>query len=257
MPTAFLRCWERLIVNCFKVSRLKLLGQMDSKQRFSNRVNDYVLYRPHYPAILVSHLEQVGCLKPDSHVVDIGSGTGLLARIFLEQGYAVTGIEPNTPMREAGEIYLRNFGSFACLNGSAESTGIADSSVDLVVAGQAFHWFEPKRTRAECLRIGRADAHAAMIWNERHLCSDFMSDYEALLLRYAPDYRQIQASHVDEQALSIFFGGGVMSKFLTPNHQSLDLEGIKGRLASSSYAPLPGMPGHDDLFFGIEQLFER
>src|SRR5271154_6620457 len=121
----------------------------DSKERFSNRVEDYVRYRPGYPAALVDLLrDECGLRAEESCVIaDIGSGTGLLAELFLKQGNRVLGVEPNQEMREAGEEFLRSYVNFTSVAGAAEVTTLPDASVNFVTAGQAFHWFEPKAAR--------------------------------------------------------------------------------------------------------------
>src|SRR5262245_49376869 len=114
----------------------------DSKQRFSNRVEDYVRCRPGYPAAVLDVLCEECGLRPESVVADIGSGTGLLAQMFLENGNLVYGVEPNAAMREAGEQWLERYPHFCSVAGSAEATTLPDAGVDFVVVGQAFHWFD-------------------------------------------------------------------------------------------------------------------
>ncbi len=127
----------------------------DSKERFSNRVENYVKYRPGYPAALLDLLRDECGLRADESCViaDVGSGTGFLAEMFLKQGNRVFGVEPNADMRKAGEEYLQGFRNFVSVAGSAEATTLADGSVNFVTAGQAFHWFEPAATRRELSRV--------------------------------------------------------------------------------------------------------
>ena len=122
----------------------------NTTQRFSARVAEYVKYRPGYPAEVASLLEREAKLTTESMIADIGSGTGLSSRLFLERGYVVTGVEPNRQMRVAGAALLTEFPRFTSIDGRAEATGLPDASVDLVIAGQAFHWFDTATTRVEC-----------------------------------------------------------------------------------------------------------
>src|ERR1700690_3813891 len=94
----------------------------DSKQRFSNRVDDYVRYRPGYPPQILEVLRHDCALTPQSAIADIGSGTGLLAQVFLANGNLVHGIEPNADMRQAGENFLREYPKFRSVTGTAEET---------------------------------------------------------------------------------------------------------------------------------------
>ncbi len=230
---------------------------MDSTTRFSTRANDYVRFRPGYPAEVVTWVADRSGIEPGTRVVDLGSGTGLLSRTFLEAGFEVTGVEPNEAMRRAGQAFLAGYPRATFADGTAEATGLDHDCCDLVVSGQAFHWFDPLACRHECLRIARSPAPAAMIWNERCLGTAFMDEYEALLLSRAPTYREITASHVDETALTTFYGGRRFERAEFPNAQRLDFEALRGRVMSSSYAPLPGVPGHDELMDGLYQLFRR
>src|ERR1700743_1996529 len=160
---------------------------MNSKERFSNRVMDYVKYRPDYPAGILSALQ----VSPDWMVADIGSGTGISTELFLRAGCPVHAVEPNEAMRAQAEELLSHYPGFVSVNGTAEATGLAAGSFDLIVAGQAFHWFDPARTREEMVRIGRPGAVAALIWNERLMELPFEKEYEDLILQYAVDYRTI------------------------------------------------------------------
>src|ERR1700675_1047450 len=125
----------------------------DAKQRFSNRVVDYVRYRPGYPAALLDLLRAECGFSSNHLVADVGSGTALLTKLFLENGNRVFGVEPNQEMRQAGEEFLKSFPKFTSVAGSAEATTIGDASVDFVTAGQAFHWFDPRAARREFIRI--------------------------------------------------------------------------------------------------------
>src|SRR5208283_1237876 len=98
----------------------------DPKARFSNRVDDYVKYRPHYSKDVVQALQSACELCPDHIIADVGCGTGLLAKIFLENGNRVVGVEPNREMRIAGENYLATYPNFSMVDGSAEATGLPD-----------------------------------------------------------------------------------------------------------------------------------
>src|SRR5205809_5538182 len=125
----------------------------DAKQRFSNRVADYVRYRPGYPPAVLDHLRAECGLRPGHVIADIGSGTGLLSELFLKNGNRVYGVEPNAEMRQAGEEYLASYDGFCSVEGSAESTTLGDSTIAFVTAGQAFHWFEPSAVRSELALI--------------------------------------------------------------------------------------------------------
>ncbi len=233
----------------------------DPTRRFSNRVDNYIRYRPSYPAAVLVPLRQRG-LTDQWTIADVGSGPGNLTRLFLDNGNRVYGVEPNDEMRQAGERLLRGYPGFTSVEGTAEATTLADDSVDLVVAGQAFHWFDHRRARSEFERILRPPRRVALVWNERQLASTpFLAAYERLLQEYGTDYEQVRhraaADAADTAALREFFAphGYEMAAFT--NRQVFDFEGLHGRLLSSSYAPVAGQPGHDAMLQALRSLFEE
>src|SRR6266852_3856132 len=180
----------------------------DAKQRFSNRVADYVRYRPGYPTEVITLLRSECALRPGHVIADIGSGTGFLSELFLKNGNRVYGVEPNEAMRQAGEEYLASFDSFVSLNGSAEATTLEDASVDFVTAGQAFHWFEPEKTRAEFRRILRPPGWFVAVWNFREKETPFAKAYEDILVKYGTDYERLRESYPEAHDMQGFFLGG-------------------------------------------------
>jgi SAM-dependent methyltransferase len=226
-----------------------------STERFSDRVADYVRYRPRYPAAVVDVLRDALGLAPDWVIADVGSGTGFSAQPFLARGHTVYGIEPNGPMRAAAEEVFADHARFRSVAGTAESTTLPDASVDLAVAGQAFHWFEPAASRRELMRILRGEAPTALLWNTRRTDgAPFLCAYEDLLLKYGTDYAAVRHDRLDPDRLARFFGGPYDRRVLH-NEQVLDLEALSGRLRSSSYVPAPGRPGHDDMMRELRAIF--
>jgi SAM-dependent methyltransferase len=226
-------------------------------ERFSDRVADYVRYRPRYPAAVVDVLRDAVGLAPDWVIADVGSGTGFSAEPFLARGHTVYGIEPNRPMRAAAEELLAEHARFRSVAGSAEATTLPDASVDLAIAGQAFHWFEPAASRCELIRILRGEAPTALLWNTRRTdATPFLRAYEDLLLRYGTDYAAVRHDQLDPALLAHFFGGPYDRRVLH-NEQVLGLEALSGRLRSSSYVPAPGRPGHDDMLRELHAIFSE
>ncbi|HET7092439.1 MAG TPA: class I SAM-dependent methyltransferase [Thermomicrobiales bacterium] len=229
----------------------------DSTRRFSNRVDDYVRYRPSYPPAIVDLLAAECGLTPEWAIADIGSGPGNLTRLFLDHGNAVVGVEPNREMRQAGERLLAGYSRFTSVDGTAEATGLPPASVDLVAAGQAFHWFDAAPARREFVRILRPPRWVALIWNERRVRSTpFLTAYEDLLLRFGTDYSAVR--HQDtasDDKIAAFFGPAGFRLFTFANRQLFDLAALQGRVRSSSYAPLPGEPGFAELAAGLERIF--
>jgi len=227
----------------------------DSTKRFSDRVENYVRYRPSYPPEVVDLLEREAGLSSDSVVADIGSGTGISAEMLLKAGFSVIGVEPNGPMREAAERLLADYTNFKSVEGTAQETTLPDQSVDLVLAAQAFHWFAGEETRAEFSRILKPGGKVALLWNVRLVdTTPFLRDYEALLLRYGTDYNTVRHETIDSKILGGFFRRMYdLHKF--PNVQTFDYEGLEGRLLSSSYAPAPGHPNHASMIAELKRIF--
>jgi SAM-dependent methyltransferase len=230
---------------------------LDSTRRFSDRVGDYLRHRPRYPRALIPLLKREIGLVPRWLVADVGSGTGFSAEPFLENGNRVIGVEPNAEMRVAGERLLAHWPGFTSRDGRAEATGLDDQSIDLIVAGQAFHWFDPLPTRAEFLRILRPGGWIAVVWNRRQTdTTEFLRAYETLLLRYGTDYQDIRHDRLGPESIAQFFGKPI-EKHVLPFEQILDFEGLKGRLLSSSYTPAAEDPRRQPMLRELGVIFQQ
>jgi len=232
-------------------------GPSDPTSRFSDRVQDYVRWRPGYPPAVVQALRDDLGLQPSHVVADIGSGTGILSRLLVENGNEVYGVEPNREMAAVAEADLGTTGRFHDVDGRAEATSLPDRSVDLVTAGQAFHWFKVPESRAEFRRILRPGGGVALVWNLRKLDSTpFLRDYEAFLHRWSNDYQEVSAQYAREESLRGLFGetGWIERRFDSAQH--FGLEGLRGRLLSSSYTPKVGDPRREAMLAALPAVFE-
>ncbi|ASD62686.1 class I SAM-dependent methyltransferase [Bdellovibrio bacteriovorus] len=231
---------------------------MDFKptQRFSDRVDNYVKFRPSYPSELLKFFtDQLG-LTAASVVVDVGSGTGISTEIFLKNGNIVYGVEPNAKMRAAAEKNLVGYPDFHSVNGSSENTGLPANSVDFVIAAQAFHWFEPVATQKEFKRILKSPGTAALIWNDRRMTgTGFNVDYEALIAKYGSDYKQVRHNNIDHSQIESFLGA--YNEHVIFNYQDLDFDGLLGRLLSSSYMPQADSEVYPAMKVELQALFDK
>lgn len=228
----------------------------NSTTRFSDRVDNYIKYRPSYPPEIVATLKEKCGMTANSIVADVGSGTGILTDLLLENGSRVFGIEPNREMREAAETILANRPGFTSIAGTAEDTGLPANSIDLVVAGQAFHWFDQEKAKVEFRRILRPDGWVALIWNGRNIdTSPFLKQYEELLLKHSTDYYRVNHMNIGLDILQEFFAPGTLRQETYANFQHFDLAGLKGRCLSSSYAPNIGQPGHESMIAELDEIF--
>ena len=226
-------------------------------ERFSGRADYYARYRPGYPSALIGLLQKECALASSSVIADAGSGTGILSELFLKNGNPVLGIEPNEEMRRAGERWLRGYPRFKSIDAMAESTSLPDHSVDFVVAGQAFHWFDPKRARAEFSRILKPGGWVVLLWNlRRAVSSPFTEAMEQLLFTYAPEYEAVKnrVRMSSSDVLRSFFSMGYREKKF-PNNQTLDFESLKGWMLSTSYSPQEGHPAFDAMIKELHRAF--
>lgn len=227
----------------------------DPVVRFSGRVEEYARHRPRYPRSLLMLLREEMGLLPEWLVADIGTGTGISAELFLENGNAVVGVEPNAEMRSAAKRLRERWPEYRVVEGRAESTGLARSSVDLVVAGQSFHWFDVDAARAEFARILRAPRRVALLWHTRRMdASPFMRAYEELVLRHSTDYGQVRHDQLSAERFERFYDGPYERRVLRNTH-SLGPDALRGLLLSSSYMPGPGHPRHEAMLSDIDPLF--
>lgn len=223
--------------------------------RFSDRVENYVRYRPGYPPEVLELLRRECGLQPHHIVADIASGTGVFTRLLLKNGNSVFAVEPNTEMREMGAHQLESYSRLVSIAGTAEETTLRASSVDFVTAAQAAHWFDRPRARAEFARILQPEGWCVLIWNERRITNTpFLRDYEQLLLTYGTDYKEVRHERTTA-VIHEFFAPAPHREQVFELRQRFDYKGLAGRLLSSSYAPLEEHPNHAPMMQELQRIF--
>ena len=230
--------------------------------RFSDRVDNYVKYRPHYPAEVIDFLKHEGVIFENATIADIGSGTGISAELFLKNGIKVFGVEPNESMRHAAETILKNYTDkklFISVNGKAEATTLENNSVDVIVCAQAFHWFNNDVFKKECKRILKPNGFVVLMWNDRRTdTTDFLNVYEDFLQMFGTDYKEINHKNTQEKSqFDNFFGGAHYKEKSFYNFQDVDFEGLKGRVLSSSYMPNEGHKDFDYMIYCLRKIYNR
>jgi len=213
----------------------------DSVNRFLNRAENYAKYRPHYPKEIISYLQEEINLTSENVIADIGSGTGISAELFLENGNTIYGVEPNNEMRECGENYLNKHKNFISINGSAEETHLENDSIDVIVCGQAFHWFDLVKAKIEFKRILRENGYAVLIWNIRRKTeTPFLVSYEELQKKFGINYPVVSDKWIeenDDNSFVDFYSPNGFTIKTFENYEFFDFDGLKGRLFSFSYIP--------------------
>ncbi len=227
-----------------------------STARFSDRVENYVRYRPGYPPEVLDLLRSECGLRPSHIVADVASGTGVFTRLLLQNGNPVFAVEPNAEMREVGMQQLESYNGFVSVAGTAEETTLRSCSVDFVTAAQAAHWFDLPRARAEFVRILKPEGWCVLIWNERRTASTpFLRDYEQLLLTYGTDYKEVRHERTTA-IIHDFFAPALCQERVFSLVQRFGYEGTAGRLLSSSYVPLEGDPNHEAMMRELHRIFD-
>jgi SAM-dependent methyltransferase len=228
---------------------------MKSITRFTGRVANYVKYRPGYPEAILHLLEKEIGFDQFKDVADIGSGPGKLSRLFLNNENLVYGVEPNEEMRLAGEKLLGDYINFISINGTAEFTTLADRSIDYIVSGQAFHWFDTDKAKTEFKRILKPGGYVILIWNKRDSdTSKFMQEYEKLVCECCPEYNT--GLELDEKIFNKFYGVRNFRLANFKNRQLFDFNGLKGRMLSASYVPAEG-PVNKEIFTRLKVIFDK
>jgi SAM-dependent methyltransferase len=228
----------------------------DPTERFGDRAENYAKFRPGYPDAMLRFLR--GVVSPPAVVADIGSGTGILTRQLLENGYELYAIEPNGPMRSEAERALGGCPRFRSVHGTAEATTLPDGAVDLITCAQAFHWFDRVKARLEFCRILKGAGRVAIVWNERlENASEVNRKYDDILRRMAPEYSTVSHRKVSLEDIEAFFVTGEVQLCTFPNEQVLDRHGFLGRLLSSSFVPNVGQSGHHEIVGAASDIFDE
>ena len=232
-------------------------GDLSPTKRFSSRVENYAKSRPGYPAGLIDLLSRETGMTRDWPLADVGSGTGILTEMLLQNGNEVFAVEPNREMREAAEKSLGQYPNFRSVDGTGENTTLPYSSVRGVLVAQAFHWLDGPKAVSEFRRIVRPGGFIALIWNARDTgATPFMKEYERIVHTYGTSFAREGKELVPVERLRELFGPG-LKELMLRNHQDLDWDGLKGRLLSASYMPQEGQKGADEMLKELRTAFDQ
>ncbi len=231
-----------------------------NENRFSDRVDNYVKYRPHYPNEVYLHLLENKIISSGSVVADIGAGTGISAELFLKHNHKVFLVDPNQAMLDAANNYLIQYKNFETITAPAEKTGLNDNSIDVIICAQAFHWFNREACKKEFKRILKPEGKVVLIWNDRKTPTEagFLGSYEDFLQFFGTDYKEVNHKNVqDTKIFDEFFGKNKYQSATFQNFQDLNFDGLKGRVLSSSYMPGEGSNDFDFMMQCLKKIFMR
>ena len=224
---------------------------------FNGAADFYSLYRPTYPTALIDIISNEAGLNPKWEVADIGSGTGILSSLFVDNGNLVKCVEPNDQMRQMSIKILSAKGKVEFIKGTGEYTNLPDSSVDLVICGQSFHWMDQGLAHREFTRILRGKKWVALVWNDRvNEPGTFTGEYESVVRRYSKAYHSTGSTVLSSKSISSFFNGSY-KKFQFQNVQKLTLESVIGRYRSASYAIKENDPKYESMIGEFSDLFKK
>lgn len=245
----------------------------ETPPHFTQRVENYVKYRPHYPQAVLELLKSECGLTSTHIIADVGSGTGFLAELFLENGNPVFGIEPDPDMRAAAEYYLQSFPNFTSIAAPAETTTLSNQSVDFLTAGQAFHWFNIGRTKKEFTRVLKTNGWVVVVWNARRTSgTPFLVALEefwqtkqfwkksssrqtAQQLERTQMYR-LNRELVEQELLIPFFESGGFNEKVFENPMICDIHSFKGQVLSGAPALEPDDPYYVVMLETLERIFQ-
>ncbi len=245
------------------------LHTLNPLNRFSDRVEDYVKYRPNYPTLAINKILE-GLGSPSQLIAaDIGAGTGISTRQLAERGVNVIAIEPNAAMRNAGrdaacdvstesesESKSKSKSKYLIKwqDGTAEATNLPDASVDLITCFQAFHWFQLEPTLLEFRRILKDSGRLAVIWNNRDRNDEFTAEYSRIVKAASNNHPgESRMKTLEPLLVTPYFVN--FQEYTFVHKQDLDLTGLIGRASSSSYIPREGK-AREQLISELQDLFQ-
>jgi len=233
------------------------LEDLNPLERFSRVTDDYTKYRPGYPEGIVGVLTNEYALSVSSVIADIGSGTGKLSKLFLDNGNTLYAVEPNLQMRQSAESIFGENSKFISINGSAENSMLQNNLADFVVCGQAFHWFHVDKALIEFERILKKNGIVALIWNKRDDSRKMMAEYKKLIKKYCPERKKIGNPNFTKKDMDRIFKPHPVKYYTFGYYQILDFEELAGRLRSSSYSPPVESVLYNQLMLKLKVLFDE
>ena len=201
--------------------------------------------RPKYPQECIDYLINTFGLCSNSVIADIGAGTGILTKPFLEFGCSAYAVEPNEDMFLELSKQLSQYSKVEFLKTSAEKSDIPSLSCDAVVVGTAFHWFDKDNFYTECRRILKNNKYVAVL----RIANNTEADKQIDKIKH---YSELDLNEVKQ-----FFGDGFLEHMRFEYSQSFDEERYITNLLSSATAPLPNDVSFDEYVNKCRNVFRK
>jgi SAM-dependent methyltransferase len=130
------------------------MSESSAAPDFGKAAADYAQHRQGFPESFFARIAALGCGLAGQRVLDIGTGTGLLARALAQRGCRVTGLDPNAALLDQARRLDAAAGvAIDYVQASAEATGLKDAAFECITAATCWHWFDRPRAAAECARL--------------------------------------------------------------------------------------------------------
>lgn len=230
---------------------------MDTTRKFDGLSKVYAKGRPAYAEEFLDDLYDKFGVTTNSVIADIGSGTGKFAKQIIKRGAFVYCVEPNDDMRNQAIIDLNKYDNKKCIAGGAEHTMLDDSSIDYITTAQAFHWFDVKLFKAECLRILKPGGKVFLIWNMRDMNSEMTRKCFDIYKKYCPKFKGFGGGiQKDDIRIQDFFDGDY-KYFEYDNPLFYDKETFINRSLSGSYSLKVEDKYFNEYIHELERVFDE
>ena len=214
---------------------------MDTKTVYSTKAEKYAKFRWGYALSAIQAIIDITNMSVNSVVADIGAGTGILTRHFVGKAKTIYAIEPNFELRQILTRDLGVFSSISVMDGCAETTKLPTNSVDVITVAQAIHWFDPKPTRQEMMRILNHDGWLVLLRNYGKRSAQEEAVESLMTEDYGANFSVVNVQP-NEKPTRFYFGNDDFQTFVFPFAFRQGWEEFIGSLTTASFMPDEGHP---------------
>lgn len=217
---------------------------------FAAGADAYERGRPSYSPEAIAHIVRELRIGPGKAVLDLAAGTGKLTRELVSSGATLVAVEPISEMRAKLAAAVPQA---EIRDGTAEAIPAQNHSVDAVVVGQAFHWFDGIRALSELRRILRPDGALALIWQSREKSVPWVAKLNEIIDR-ADDGHPRFRTEAWRQAFDLTAVFDPLEKSEFRYVQQADADTLVDRVASISYIAAMPEAQREDVLNDVREL---